>query len=553
MKNLLWKSDLENGVYKNPIIFADYSDPDVIRVGDTYYMTASSFNYIPGLPILISKDLVNWELVNYALKRIPYPEYDVPQHAKGVWAPAIRFHEGAFYIYYGMPDEGIFMVKTKNPREDWDEPVCVLAGKGLIDSCPFWDDDGRAYIVHGYANSRIGFKSHLGIFEMNAEGTKAISEDHILYCGLETQPTIEGPKVYKFDGKYYILAPAGGVTKGWQTALRADSIKGPFEEMVICRQGNTEINGPHQGALIDTPNGDWWFIHFQDRGLYGRICHLQPVTWKDGWPVVGINADGYCGEPVMEYSKPIVEHGKPTIEYARSAVESCRQAKLSYLEASDDFSSEKLSLCWQFLGNVGNDAYRLIPKKGILRLKALSGDTIWNSSNVITQKIVTPFFDCSVKIDFSELSDGQRAGIVMMGGEYAYLAVRNVAGTYMLVYGLSTAKPVYPETGYAPAWLVPYKAETEITIAELDGCRQMILGLSLNQDGFAMAYAIDDDKADSGDDKLLVNSSDCSAGYEYLTEVSESRDFMPSDHTWVGSKIGLFGNAEYSDFKVSAR
>ena len=140
--------------FRNPILFADYSDPDVIRVGDTYYMTASSFNYTPGLPILVSKDLVNWELKNYALKNIGQERYSIPRHSEGVWAPAIRYHEGMFYIYYGMPDEGYYVVKTSDPFGEWDEPVCVLPGKGLIDSCPIWDDDGRAYIVHGYAKSR---------------------------------------------------------------------------------------------------------------------------------------------------------------------------------------------------------------------------------------------------------------------------------------------------------------------------------------------------------------------------------------------------------------
>lgn len=201
----LWKSDLGDGNFKNPVLFADYSDPDIIRVGDTYYLTASSFNYIPGLPILTSKDLVNWKLANYAIDKIDYPGYEIPQHAKGVWAPAIRFHEGMFYIYYGMPDEGIFMVRAKDPLGTWEAPVLVLEGKGLIDSCPFWDEDGKAYIIHGYAKSRIGFKSHLGIFPMSWDGTKAIGEDHILYDGLKTQPTIEGPKVYKRNGYYYIL------------------------------------------------------------------------------------------------------------------------------------------------------------------------------------------------------------------------------------------------------------------------------------------------------------------------------------------------------------
>ena len=221
MTDELYLPDQGDGSYRNPVLCCDYSDPDVIRVGDTYYMTASSFNYVPGLPILTSADLVNWRLVNYALPNIPEPGYEIPRHACGVWAPAIRWHDGFFYIYYGMPDEGIYMVRAADACGQWDAPKLVRAGKGLIDPCPFWDDDGRAYVIHAYANSRIGFKSRIGIFPMSADGTHAIGEDKFLFDGTANHPTIEGPKVYKRDGWYYIFAPAGGVATGWQTVLRS--------------------------------------------------------------------------------------------------------------------------------------------------------------------------------------------------------------------------------------------------------------------------------------------------------------------------------------------
>ena len=237
MMDELYFPDMGGGMYQNPVLFCDYSDPDVIRVGDTYYMTASSFNYVPGLPILVSKDLVNWELVNYALDNIPAPNYEKPRHADGVWAPAIRWHEGHFYIFYGMPDEGIYMVRTADALGKWEAPVLVLPGKGLIDPCPFWDDDGQAYVIHGYAKSRIGFKSWLGIFPISADGTRAIGDDHLLFDGSAEHPTIEGPKVHKRDGWYYIFAPAGGVATGWQTVLRSRSIHGPYEDRVVLRQG----------------------------------------------------------------------------------------------------------------------------------------------------------------------------------------------------------------------------------------------------------------------------------------------------------------------------
>lgn len=514
----LWKADLEDGNYKNPILFADYSDPDVIRVGNTYYMTASSFNYVPGLPILTSKDLVNWKLANYALDRIDYDRYDVPQHAKGVWAPAIRHHNERYYIYYGMPDEGIFMVSTKDPLGKWDEPVLVLEGKGLIDPCPFWDEDGKAYVIHGYAKSRIGFKSYLGIFSMSYDGTKAIEEDHILYDGVETQPTIEGPKVYKRNGYYYILAPAGGVKQGWQTALRSKSIYGPYEKKIVMKQGNSSINGPHQGGLVDTVNGDEWFIHFQDRGLYGRIVHMQPVVWENDWPVMGINAIDGCGEPCEVYKKPNTGISEEILS----------------LEASDDFSvtsnGGKLNLMWQWLGNPKENFYSLTERVNYLRLYALnttgkSEPTIWESSNVLTQKLVCPYFKAEVLLHMTSLSENEQAGMVMMGGHYAYLAVRVIDGRKTVIFA-----EAYDEG---------------------DSVKEKIASLKVleeNEDRIYITFFIENG-GNGPEFKVYYN-------LEGGEEINVPTDFMPSDHTWVGAKIGLFANVVeekekggYADFE----
>lgn len=186
----VWNPDLGNGMYKNPVINADYSDPDVIAVGNDYYLTASSFESMPGLPILHSTDLVNWEIVGHALRE----PYNVPGerlgHGNGVWAPSIRFHQGEFYIYWGDPDMGVFMVKTKDPRGEWEKPVCVIPGKGMIDTTPLWDDDGRCYLVNGWANSRAGFASVLTVRELNAEGTKAIGDPVIVLTATEPRTAL---------------------------------------------------------------------------------------------------------------------------------------------------------------------------------------------------------------------------------------------------------------------------------------------------------------------------------------------------------------------------
>lgn len=519
-------SDLGNGKYRNPILFADYSDPDVIRVGDTYYMTASSFNYTPGLPILVSKDLVNWKLVNYALKNIPGKRFDIPRHSEGVWAPAIRHHDGMFYIYYGMPDEGYFVVRTKDPLREWEDPVCILEGKGLIDPCPFWDDDGKAYIIHGYAKSRIGFKSILGIFEMSPDGLKAISEDHFIFDGNDpSHPalTIEGPKVYKRDGYYYILAPAGGVTDGWQAALRSKDIHGPYEIKTVMHTGNTVINGPHQGGLVDTLKGDEWFIHFQDRGLYGRICHLQPVIWKEGWPIVGADYEGKgVGEPVYEHAKP--DTGIDVLER-------------TYLESSDNFEGGTLGLQWQWLGNSRNDFGSGISdeyENGI-RLYTLnvSGDEkpiIWRSSNVLTQKLIFPVFETEIGIDVSGLEKGDRAGVCMMGGQY--IAAYFEKGDNDEI----TFKIAESEGGdIDKIEVVKSKIKaTDIGDGNVFSFR-LTFALTKQPDLEKLYYQNVHEPATGENPRLKLEVKD-----EYGKYIDMGVSYTPSDHTWVGAKIGIF-------------
>jgi Beta-xylosidase len=305
----VWVADKGDGTYRNPIIYADYSDPDACRVGDDYYMTASSFNCIPGLQILHSKDLVNWTIVNaavpYALE--PIEAVEKPEHGNRVWAPSIRFHNNEFYIFWGDPDQGVFMTKTKDPKGTWSKPVLVKAAKGIIDTTPLWDEDGKVYLVHAFAGSRAGLKSVLAVCELNAEANQAITESRIVFDGHDNQETCEGPKFYKRNGYYYIFTPAGGVATGWQLVLRSKNPYGPYEEKVVMAQGKSTINGPHQGAWVDTTTGEDWFLNFQDVGAYGRLTHLQPMKWVKDWPVIGVDKDGDgCGEPVLTYKKPNV-------------------------------------------------------------------------------------------------------------------------------------------------------------------------------------------------------------------------------------------------------
>lgn len=291
-----WAPELGDGTYRNPIIFADYSDPDIIAVHDEFYMVSSSFNHMPGLPLLHSRDLVNWTIINHVVPSFDWPGYDRVQHGKGIWAPSLRYHDGKFWVFFSTPDEGIFMCQAADPFGMWTAPHLVRAAKGWIDPCPFWDEDGQAYLVHAFAFSRSGRKHLLQLFRMAPDGTRLLDEGRIIIDGTARHPTLEGPKMYKRGGYYYIFAPAGGVENGWQSVFRARSIDGPYEDKIVLHQGKTDVNGPHQGGYVELESGESWFVHFQDKGAYGRIVHLQPMRWVDDWPVMG-RVSPLGGEP----------------------------------------------------------------------------------------------------------------------------------------------------------------------------------------------------------------------------------------------------------------
>jgi beta-xylosidase len=411
----VWVSDLGNGSYKNPVIYADYSDPDVCRAGDDFYMTSSSFNCIPGLQILHSKDLVNWRIIGYAASRLqPDSVFSRPQHGNGVWAPSIRYHNGEFYIYFGDPDYGIYMTKSKNPAGEWESLTLVKAGKGLIDSTPLWDDDGQVYLVHAYAGSRAGIKSVVAVTRLTPDGKKAVGDSRIVYDGHDTDPTIEGPKFYKRNGYYYILAPAGGVKTGWQLALRSKNVFGPYERKVVMTQGKTNINGPHQGAWVDTPAGEDWFVHFQDTYAYGRVVHLQPMRWQNDWPVIGEDKDGDgCGEPVLTHKKPSTAAKYPVVTPAES----------------DEFDGSALGLQWQWHANPKEWWYFANREKSCLSLYSVpvpaGYKSLWDVPNLLLQKFPAREFTATVKMEFvpNRSIKGERAGLVVMGLDYAALVL----------------------------------------------------------------------------------------------------------------------------------
>ena len=426
-KSEVWCPDKGDGTYTNPVINADYSDPDVCvgPSGEDYYLTASSFQCIPGLPILHSRDLVNWQIVGYAIKDKLYAghrelieHYNTVQHGNGVWAPSIRYHDGQYYIYWGDPDYGVFMVKTLNgdPAGEWTDPLLVIEGKGYIDTTPLWDEDGRCYLVNGWANSRAKFASVLTVRELSADGTRAIGQPVIVFDGNGTENrTCEGPKFYKRDGWYWIMCPAGGVPTGFQLAMRSKSPYGPYEHKVVLQQGKTHINGPHQGGWVHTKYGEDWFLHFQDKEAYGRVVHLNPVDWSTGWPIMGKK-----GEPVTTYRKPKANGQLPTANPAES----------------DEFNSPVMGKQWQWQANY-DEKFGVPTAFGTFRIYNYKlpedANNLWLVPNMLLQKTPADEFTVTTKLRFTSKADGQLGGLIMMGLDYQALVVKRVGQEFQLL------------------------------------------------------------------------------------------------------------------------
>lgn len=430
--------------YRNPILFADYSDPDVIRVGEDYVMTASTFHFSPGLPVLKSKDLVHWTLVAHALPRLPFgPAYDLPgplnfddaserarldpamghRYSAGVWAPAIRHHAGRYYIYFATPTDGIFMVSAEHPEGPWTPPVALVAQAGLEDPCPFWDDDGNAYLVH----SRVG-AGPLILRRMAPDGTRVLDEGTVIMEDPVNLPVLEGPKMLKRNGWYYVFAPYGGVEKGPQAVLRARDIRGPYQWRTVLAQGDTPVQAPHQGGYVETPSGQAWFAHFNSTGAYGRIVHLQPVRWVDDWPIIGEPISDTTGQPVAAHAMPDVGGTHPPVRP----------------QASDEFDGAALGLQWEWNHNPVDTHWSLAARPGHLRLAAMHAPSLVGARNTLTQVHHGSASRTTVRLDASGLRDGERAGLGMLQVQPNWIGVVQEAGVRHLVFasaGVETRGP----------------------------------------------------------------------------------------------------------------
>ncbi len=398
-QNRLDWGDQGNGTYKNPVLNADYSDPDVIRVGSRYYMVASDFHFL-GMQVLESEDLVNWHIISQIYRRFDLPGWDGNnRYAGGSWAPSIRYREGRFYVYFCTPHEGLFMSSAENPCGPWTPLHCLKAVPKWEDPCPLWDDDGQAYL----GRSRHG-AGPIIVHKMSADGKTLLDDGVTVYTG----PVAEGTKWLKRNGWYYLVIPEGGVGTGWQTVLRSKNVYGPYEKRVVLEQGSTAVNGPHQGALVDTPEGEWWFFHFQSTPVLGRVVHLQPARWQDDWPLTGVDIDGNgIGEPVAVWTKPQGESRK----------------ECSLPQTSDDFNGPQLGLQWQWCHNPDSSRWSLTEHKGRLTLMASPSPDLKNARNMLTQKVMGYEGEATTQMDCRDLGKEAFAGMLCIGREFHAVGV----------------------------------------------------------------------------------------------------------------------------------
>ena len=374
--------DQGDGTYRNPVLNADFSDPDVIRVEDKFYMVASDFHFL-GMQVLESEDMVNWHYISQIYRRFDEPGWDSNQHyAGGSWAPAIRYHNGLYYVYFCTPEEGLYMSTASDPHGPWAPLHLVKRVAKWEDPCPFWDDDGQAYL----GRSKHG-AGPIIVHKMSPDGKQLLDEGVTVYEG----PVAEGTKFLKRNGWYYLIIPEGGVGQGWQTVLRSKNIYGPYERRIVLEKGSTNVNGPHQGALVDAPDGSWWFYHFQETPVLGRVVHMQPAHWQDDWPLMGVDYDGNgVGEPVAVWQKPSLEvrgKGQEVREY---------QTNLAS-DFHDDFNISltshlspltSLNFAWQWNHNPVDTHWSLSERKGWLTLKAMPADSLKLARNMLTQKVI---------------------------------------------------------------------------------------------------------------------------------------------------------------------
>jgi len=402
--------DQGDGTYRNPVLPSDYSDTDCIRVGADYYAVSSTFQFSPGFVVLQSKDLVNWSIIGHVVSDIGVisPELKstgMNRYGKGIWAGAIRYHDNKFWVYFCTPDEGYFMSTATNPAGPW-EPLHKMASfsGGWDDCCPFWDDDGQGYFVG--TNFKDGYKIHL--WKLTPDGRDIVPEsDQVIHQSKGS----EANKLYKINGTYYHFYSENHGSEGRVMMMeRSKNIFGPYTESKQLSYAEKQFHEPNQGGLVQTEKGDWYFLTHHGHGDWeGRCMSLVPVTWIDGWPIIGQPDDKGIGHFVWSGRMPV--SGTPVVTP----------------QSSDDFSSTNLSPQWEWNYQPRAEMWSLTERPGWMRLKAfrpLKVNDLMKAGNTLTQRCFrTAKNEVIVKLDLSGMADGEKAGLCHFAGAHSAIGV----------------------------------------------------------------------------------------------------------------------------------
>lgn len=402
--------DNGDGTFTNPVISSDFPDIDVIRVNNTYYMLSTTMFIFPGVPLLKSHDLVNWEYCTNVMNRMDYgPCYNLDgcnRYAHGQWAGSLKYHNGKFYVLFNTLNEGAFLCTATDPEGTWD---VKRLGRGFHDCGLFFDDNEKIYVASGYGK--------IFMTELDTD-FKPISKDSLVFTGY-LRGGLEGTHIYKLNGYYYLYCTYGGAD-GFQAALRSKNIWGPYEEKIVIREtDHNNVNfGIHQGALIQTQTGEWWTMLFIDIGPLGRVPSLQPITWVDNWPLAGID-----GKAVITYKKPNVGKIYP----------------ITSLPTSDEFNTKTLGMQWGWNHNPDSTKWSLTKRPGYLRLSTVKvAPDFLGALNTLTQK---PFikYDQTIpttavtKLDIANMENDDITGLCVFQDPYAYIGVKQTNGIRYII------------------------------------------------------------------------------------------------------------------------
>ena len=447
-----WMPDNGNGTYTNPLFYDEFSDPDMIRVGDDFYLAGTTMHAMPSLVVLHSKDLVNWEFLSYAAEKLDLgPEFRLEDgrdvYGQGIWAPCIRYHQGTFYIFSNVNGRGLQIFTSQNPAGPWQHRSLDRA---IHDLSVLFDDDGRVYAIYNYGEVRmIEFKPDLSGF---VEGSERVIIPRGSAMG-------EGHHFYKIRGKYYIISadysPVGrmqcaradrpegpyvttvisaretmGTQRGWwcSNLSQRSPILGPGEKFDIVKSGDNEFGAAplHQGGIVDLPNGDWWGFSMMDFKSVGRTTFLSPVTWQEGWPYFGL--PGNLGRSPRTWVKPSVGvNVKPTATYQRN----------------DDFSRPMLQPIWQWNHAPVTAKWSLTEKPGVLRLHTLPAEHFLVAKNTLTQRVIGPESSATVVLDGSGLQPGDIAGLGLLNMPCGWIGIaRTESGCVLRCYNQITDETI---------------------------------------------------------------------------------------------------------------